>query len=78
MELESEAQSLRESDFRTQEKIRKGRKQCFSGRLTELHARDPVQTAKEKYILLLKDNHSTYLFSMAQKEPVFLRGGSAF
>lgn len=60
VELESKAQSLRESVLRTQEEIRKGRKQCFPGRLTELHAHDPVQTAKEKYILLLKDNYSTY------------------
>lgn len=60
VELESKAQSLRESDLRTQEEIRKVRKQCFSGRLMKLHTHDPVQTAKEKYILLLKDNYSTY------------------
>lgn len=54
MGLESEAQSVRESVLRTEEEIRKEKKQCFSGRLTKLHVHDPVQTAKEKSILLLK------------------------
>lgn len=55
MGLESEAQSVRESVLRTEEEMRKEKKkQCFSGRLTKLPVRDPVQTAKEKYILLLK------------------------